>query len=120
MGSSTYPGFRATLLHHESRYPFMNTRAHDHDLDETPPDSGAGLWAVFWRMLLFGPFVVVFGMLALIAVVFLTALPLATLGLLLTGHSVLAVMTMIVWLAWLKFGGSIRRHVSEGFEHASL
>jgi len=108
---------------------FMNTPAqahdhdHDHNLNETPPSvsvSSAGLWAVFWRMLLIGPFVAALGMFELIAVIVLTTLPFTVIGLLCTAHYVLAVWMMNVWIVWLKFGGPLRRRVFEGFEHGSL
>jgi hypothetical protein len=80
-----------------------------------------GLWALFWRMLVFFPVIGVFGTLALAAVVLLTIAPpfLAILFVIKAGYF-WACATLALWFVWLRYGGSIRRFVLEGFEHGSL
>ena len=72
-------------------------------------------------MLLLTPVVAVFGTLAFSAVIALTFVaPLLAVVLLISGEFLQAVTTLTLWLAWLRFGGSARRFVLEGFEHGSL
>ncbi len=72
-------------------------------------------------MLLLTPMVAIFGTLAFVAVVGLSFLPPFLGVMLLVSTDYLgAVMTVAGWLVWLRFGGSVRRFVFEGFEHASL
>jgi hypothetical protein len=37
-----------------------------------------------------------------------------------SGDYLWALLTLAVWLGWLRFGGPVRRFVFEGFEHGSL
>jgi len=72
-------------------------------------------------MLLLTPMVAIFGTLAFVTVVGLSFLPpfLAVI-LLVSADYLWAVVTVGVWLVWLRFGRPVRRFVFEGFEHASL
>lgn len=47
-------------------------------------------------------------------------LPLCSAALLLEGKMVAGLLSVLIWLAWLRFGGAIRGFFLEGFEHASL
>ncbi len=85
-------------------------------------NSGAakGLWAVCWRMLLLTP-------VALLGLLFFTItlglsflLPVLAAALAITGRILLAILALVVWVIWLRFGGPVRRFVFEGFEHGSL
>ena len=72
-------------------------------------------------MVLLTPIVAVFGTLALVAVSGLTIIPpILVVLLVITADYLSAAVTVAVWLAWLRFGGPVRRFVFEGFEHGSL
>ena len=78
-----------------------------------------GLWALFWRMILFVP-VGLFGFAALALVLALTVVPpayavIAFIG----GRFLLGLMSLMIWIVWFRFGGCVRLWVLEGFEHAS-
>ena len=80
-----------------------------------------GLWALFWRMLLLTPIVAVFGTVAYITVLGLSIFPpFLAVVLIINADYWWAVLAVAVWLAWLRFGGPVRRFVFEGFEHGSL
>jgi len=72
-------------------------------------------------MFLFAPIIGIFGAFALVAVFgFTVILPLFTVMLAISGNYLWAALTAATWLAWLRFGGPVRRFVFEGFEHGSL
>jgi len=95
-------------------------------MHRVPPNSSRwsdakALWALCWRMVLLTPIVGVFGTLALVAVSGLTIIPpILVVLLVITADYLSAAVTVGVWLAWLRFGGPVRRFVFEGFEHGSL
>jgi hypothetical protein len=75
----------------------------------------------FWRMVLLTPITAVFGTIALIAVIMLDAAPVVAVVQLIEGHCFWAVVTVAVWIVWLRFfGRPVRRFVFEGYEHRSL
>ena len=77
-----------------------------------------GLWALLWRIIVFGPLVGVFGMLALIAVLgFTFVLPIWVIAWLCEDRWILAIAGCFAWFGWLKFGGRVRRFVFEGFDN---
>jgi len=83
-------------------------------------DQAKGLWALFWRMIVFVPLGLL-GILGLTVVVGLTGLPpLYAIIVFIDGRWVLGVGVIVLWLVWLRFGGQARRFVFEGFEHGSL
>ena len=79
------------------------------------------LWALGWRMLALSPIVGIFGSLALVAVLALNLMPpaLAVIWVISTDY-LWAVVTLVLWLVWLRFGSPVRRFVFEGFEHGSI
>lgn len=79
------------------------------------------LWALFWRMLVFGPLIGIFGALVFIATLILTVFaPILAIILVFSGDWFWSGTTFVSWLTWLRFGGPVRQFVFEGFEHASL
>jgi len=83
--------------------------------------SAKALWALCWRMLLLTPIVAVFGTLALAVLLGLSVvLPFYAVLLLIGGDHLWALLSLFLWLVWLRFGGPVRRYVFEGFEHGSL
>ena len=84
------------------------------------PSDASGLWAVCWRMFVFGPVFAILGISLLTVVLALTLMPLYAIGLAVVGEYVWAALCAAAWLAWLKFGAPMRRFVLEGFEHGSL
>ncbi len=89
---------------------------------EHPParEHAKALWALCWRMVLLTPLSLL-GMVAFVIILALSSLgPLCAVALLITGHYLLAVVALGLWLAWLRFGTPVRRWAYEGFEHASL
>ena len=80
-----------------------------------------GLWALFWRMLVFGPIIGILGILALTAVISLTiGPPLLAIVFVIDAKYLWTGLTLALWFFWLRHGGSLRRFVFEGFEHSSL
>ena len=78
------------------------------------------LWALCWRMIAFAP-IGLLGILALVVVVGLTALPpLYAIIVFIDGRYLWGAAVLVLWLVWLRFGGRARRFVFEGFEHGSL
>ncbi len=63
----------------------------------------------------------VIGFAAFVVVLALTLLPPAyAIELFIDGRYLLGLTTLVIWLAWLRFGGRLRCLVFEGFEHGSL
>ena len=89
--------------------------------DQPPPNSDSrGLWATFWRMLLIAPLAPL-GLAALILVLGLTwLLPFLALFWTIEVDYVYGAVMLGGWVAWLRFGGPVRRWVFEGFEHGSI
>jgi hypothetical protein len=80
-----------------------------------------GLWALFWRMLVFGPIIGILGILALTAVISLTiAPPLLAIVFVIDAKYLWAGLTVASCFVWLRYGKPLRRFVFEGFEHSSL
>jgi hypothetical protein len=78
------------------------------------------LWGLCWRMMLLAP-VGIFGVVAFFGVLWLTiGAPLYAAILAISGDYLWAVVTLIGWCAWLRFGGPVRRFVFEGWKHGSL
>ncbi len=77
-----------------------------------------GLLSLFWRMMAFVP-VGILGFAALVVVLGLTVI-LPMVAVLIDGRYLLGSITVVVWIAWLRYGGRLRRLVLEGFEHGSL
>ena len=79
------------------------------------------LWALFWRMILLGPVVMVFGTLTLVLVISMSiAPPLGALLLVINGDYLWTAAMIGGWLVWLRYGAPVRRCVLEGFEHGGL
>ena len=79
-----------------------------------------GLWSLCWRMILFVP-VGLIGLAAVVVVLGLTVLPpIYAIIAFIDGRWLMGLLSLIVWLVWLRFGGRARRFVTEGFEHGSL
>jgi hypothetical protein len=79
-----------------------------------------GLLSLFWRMVVFVP-VSVLGLATLVVVLGLTAiLPMYAFAVFIDGRYLLGLITLVAWLAWLRFGGRLRHLVFEGFGHGSL
>ena len=71
-------------------------------------------------MILFAP-IGILGVVAFTLVLGLWMLPPMYAAILIYGGDYLwAVLTLIGWGLWLRFGGPVRRFVSEGWEHGSL
>ena len=78
------------------------------------------MWGLCWRMILFAP-IGILGVVAFTLVLGLSMLPPVYAAILIYGGDYLwAVLTLIGWGFWLRFGGPVRRLVSEGWEHGSL
>ena len=77
-------------------------------------------WALWWRMLLLTPIVWILGLILFTVVLGLTFLPAVTVALIIYGEYWWALATVAVFLAWLRWGGPVRRFVFEGFEYAGL
>ena len=87
----------------------------------SPSSDAKGLWALLWRMFVFGPMIAIFGTLLLIVVLALTfVLPTYAVIFGIGGEYGRALLCVAAWLLWLKFGGHVRRFAFEGFEHGSL
>ena len=72
-------------------------------------------------MLLLSPAVAIFGTLALVAVIAFSIMPpILAVTLVISTEYLWAMVTVALWLAWLRFGKSVRRFTFEGFEHGSL
>ncbi len=79
-----------------------------------------GLLSLFWRMIAFVP-VGILGLAALVVVLGLTVvLPMYALAVFINGRYLLGLLSLVVWVAWLRYGRRLRRSVLEGFEHGSL
>ena len=80
-----------------------------------------GLWALFWRMLVFGPIIGILGILALTAVICLTiGPPLLAIVFVIDAKYLWTGLTLALWFVWLRYGNPLRRFVFEGFERSSL
>lgn len=76
--------------------------------------------SLWWRMLLLGPLVLLLGTILFVIVLALTLLPAATIALIIYAEYWWALATVPAFLAWLKWGGPVRRFVFEGFDYAGL
>ena len=85
---------------------------------------GKALWALGWRMLLLTPVMTVLGVLGTVLLVLVIAAtffgPVLAIFFVISADYGWAFLTVDAWIAWLKFGGSVRRLVFEGFEHGGL
>ena len=95
-------------------------------MHNTPPNldrwgHAKAMWSLFWRMILLGPFVMVFGTLALAFLIGSFVIPpiLAILWVV-AGDYFWAGLAIGAWLLWLKYGGPLRRLACDGFKHESI
>jgi hypothetical protein len=78
------------------------------------------MWGLCWRMILLAP-IGILGVGAFTLVMGLSIFPPMYAAVLIYGGDYLwAVLTLIGWGLWLRFGGPVRRFVSEGWKHGSL
>jgi hypothetical protein len=78
------------------------------------------LWGLCWRMVLLAP-IGILGVVLFTLVLGLWMLPPFYAAILIyCGDYLWAVLTLIGWGVWLRFGGPVRRFVYEGWEHGSL
>jgi hypothetical protein len=78
------------------------------------------LWGLCWRMILLAP-IGILGVVLFTLVLGLWMLPPFYAAILVySGDYLWAVLTLIGWGVWLRFGGRLRRFVYEGWEHGSL
>lgn len=80
-----------------------------------------GVWAVFWRVLVFGPFVWIADFAVRLLVIGALALPpIYASAAILSGNWPLGVALLIPWLVLLRYYRPILRWASEGFDHGSV
>jgi hypothetical protein len=78
------------------------------------------MWGLCWRMIVLAP-IGILGVGALTLVMGLSILPPVYAAFLIYfGDYLWAVLILMGWGLWLRFGGSVREFVSEGWEHGSL
>ncbi len=78
------------------------------------------LWGLCWRMVLLAP-IGILGV-ALLTLVFALSIlpPFYAILLIYLGDYLWAVLTLVGWGVWFRFGKPVRRLVDEGWEHGSL
>ncbi len=60
------------------------------------------------------------GVAAFLAAIAVTCAPLYVVPLVLDERYLAAILSLILWVLWLRFGGPVRRFLFEGLEHSSL
>ncbi len=80
-----------------------------------------GLWAILWRVLIFGPILGILGLALLLLVIaaFVAPTPYAALAFL-TGDWLEGAAALLGWLVVLRFRRPIVRWTFEGMEYASI
>ena len=90
------------------------------ELDRNHASHTRGLWGVCWRMFLLTP-IALLGLVVFAFVICLSFFPPAYAVIALVGGDYLmALLSLAIWLVWLKFGKPIRRFTYVGFEHGGV
>jgi hypothetical protein len=114
VGLLTYPaelGGRAGLFDHLLRAHMSNFSKSD----------AKGLWAVLWRVVVFGPFVWIAGVAILLVVLGAFAFPPIYAGAaFVSGNWALGITLLIPWFVLLRYCRPIMRWAFEGFDHGSV
>lgn len=80
-----------------------------------------GLWALLWRVLIFGPIVGLFGLaLLLLVMAAFIGLPLYAVFAFFAGYWLQGIVALGAWAVVLRFRKPILHWTLEGIEHASI
>jgi hypothetical protein len=79
------------------------------------------LWFVLWRLLIFGPILMLIGVLVLAAVIAsFVAPPFYAFSLAIEGRFITGAVVFLIWLGWLVSGRKLLRWLLQGMEYSSL
>jgi hypothetical protein len=80
-----------------------------------------GLWAILWRVLIFGPILGILGLaLLLLVIAAFAAPPLYAALAFITGDWLFGIAALLAWFVVLRFRRPILRWTFEGIEYASI
>jgi hypothetical protein len=80
-----------------------------------------GLWAIFWRTLIFGPILWILGLLFLVVLLgAFFVVPIYVILAFFIGDWLWGITALIAWLILLRFRRPILRWALEGIEHGSM
>ena len=80
-----------------------------------------GLWAILWRILIFGPIVGLLGLaLFFLVIAGFAGLPIYAALAFFTGDWILGIVALSVWAVVLRFRRPLLRWAFEGFEYAGI